>query len=42
MSSKTRTQSPKARNQLAVAASETILVELDVVFDAGADVPTQF
>ncbi len=42
MSSKTRTQSRKARNQLAVAASETILVELDVVFDAGADVPTQF
>src|SRR5215475_12348623 len=42
MSSKTITQSCEARNQLAVAAGEAILVELDVVFDAGADVSTQF
>ena len=42
MSSKTCAQSGKARNQLAVAAGETVLVELDVVFHAGADVPAEF
>src|SRR5215510_13782665 len=42
MPPKTITQPCEARNQLAVAAGEAILVELDVVFDAGADVPTQF
>src|SRR5262249_62129593 len=42
MSPKTRTQSCEARNQLAVATGKTILIELDVVFQAVTDVPAQF